>query len=70
MSDMESNPEYPTLPVNLFDESIEYEELPEQSPTTPTNAFETPLPFQKGKKKMATEGSSSSDAFSFSTQVN
>jgi hypothetical protein len=58
MSDTESNPEYPTLPVNLFDQPVEYEELPEQSPTTPTNPFEVTPP-DKGKKKMAPEGSSS-----------
>ena len=34
MSDMESNPEYPTLPVNLLDQPVEYEDLPEQSPPT------------------------------------
>ena len=68
MSDTESNPEYPTLPVNLFDQPIEYEELPEQSPTTPINPFEDTPP-SKGKKKMAPGGSSSTDAFSFSTRV-
>jgi hypothetical protein len=70
MSDTEFNPEYPTLPVNLFDQPVEYEELPEQSPTTPTNPFETLSPFDKGKKKeIAAEGSSSTGAFSFSTRV-
>jgi hypothetical protein len=64
MSDTES--EYPTLPRNFFYTEIEYEELPEQSPTTATNSFETPNPFDKGKKKMAPGGSSSPDAFSFS----
>jgi hypothetical protein len=68
MSDTESNPEYPTLPVNLFDQPVEYDELPKQSPTTPTNLFET-LPPDKEKKKMAPRGSSSTDAFSFSTRV-
>jgi len=72
MSDTESNPEYPTLPVNLFDKPNEYEDLPEQSPTTPTspkNPFDTlPTP-EKAKKKMAPGGFSSADAFSFSTQV-
>jgi len=48
MTDTESNPEYPTLPVNLFDKPIEYKDLPEQSPTTATNPFETPLPPDKG----------------------
>ena len=69
---MESNPDYPTLPVNLFDEPIEYEDLPEQSPTTPTTPrklIDTPLPLDKGKKKMAHEGSSSTNALSFSTRV-
>jgi hypothetical protein len=69
MSDTESNPEYPTLPVNLFDTPVEYEDLPEQSPTTPTNPFIPPLLFDKGKKKMAPGGFSSTDAFSFSTRV-
>jgi hypothetical protein len=69
MRDTESNPEYPTLPVNLFDQTVEYEELSKQLPTTPTNPFETPLPFDKGKNKMAPGGCSSADAFSFSTRV-
>jgi hypothetical protein len=67
MSDTESNPEYPTLPVNLFNQPVEYKELPEQSATsTPTNPFELP-PHDKGK--MAPRGFSSTDAFSFSTPV-
>jgi hypothetical protein len=68
MSDMESNPEYPTLPVNLFDQPVEYEELPEQSPTTPTNP-NFPSPPDKGKKRKASGSSSSTNAFSFSTRV-
>jgi len=72
MSDTESNPEYPTLPVNLFDIPIEYEEIPEQSPTapsTPKDLFDTPLPLDKGKKRMAPGGSASAEEFSFSTGV-
>ena len=69
MSDTESNPEYPTVPVHLFDQPVEYEELPAQSPTTPTNSFETPFPFGKGKKQMAPRGPASADAFSFPTRV-
>jgi transposase InsO family protein len=66
MSDTES--EYPTLPSNLFNTKIEYKELSEQSPT-PTNPFETPLPFDKRKKNIPSGGSSSRDTFSFSAQV-
>jgi hypothetical protein len=68
MSDTESNPDYLTLPVNLFDQPVEYEELPEQLPTTAINPFKTPPPLNKGKKRIA-GGSSSTDAFSFSTRV-
>jgi len=69
MSDTESNPEYPTLPVNLFDQPVEYKDLPKQSPTTPTNPFDTTFTPDNGKKRMAPGGSSSVDAFSFSTRV-
>jgi len=69
MSDTESNPEYPTLPVNDFNQLVEFEDLSEQSPTTTTNPFETPLPFDNGKKKIAPGGSSSGNAYSFSTRV-
>jgi hypothetical protein len=72
MSDTESNPEYPTLPVNLFDKPIKYKDLPEQSPTslsTPKDFFATLLPIDKGKEKMAPGGSTSADVFSFSTSV-
>jgi len=67
MSDTESNPECPTLPVNLFNKPLEYEDLSEQLSTTLTNPFEKPNPLETGKKKMAPGGSSSTDAFSFST---
>jgi len=67
MSDTESNPDYPILPVNLFDKPIEYENLPEQSPTTPKHLFDTPLPLDTGKKTMAPSESSSGNVFSFST---
>jgi hypothetical protein len=69
MSDTESNSEYPTLPVNLFNQIVEYEDLPKQLPTTLINPFETPLPFNQGKKGMDPGGSSSVDVFSFSTPV-
>jgi len=72
MSDTESNSEYPSLPVNLFDKAIEYEDLPEQSPTksiTPKDLFNIPIPLDKEKEKMAPGGSSSADAFSFSIRV-
>jgi len=72
MSDTESIPDYPTLPVNLFDKPIEYEDLPEQYPTTPTTPkqlFNLPLPLNKGKKKMASNKSSSANTFSLSTRV-
>lgn len=38
-------------------------------PTTPTNLFDTPLPLVRSQKQMAPGGSSSADAFSFSTRV-
>jgi hypothetical protein len=69
MSDMESNPEYPTLPVNLFDQPVKYENLPAQSPSTPTNPFETRGLLNNGKKQIAPGGSSSADEFSFSTRA-
>jgi len=69
MSDMESNPKYPTLPRNLFDNTREYEDLPEHSPTTPTHLFDIPVTLDNGMKMMAPRGSSSTDGFSFSTRV-
>jgi hypothetical protein len=69
MSDTESNPEYPTLPVNLFDQPVEYEEPSEQLPTTPSNPSDISFTPDKGKKKMASGVSSCDNAFSFSTRV-
>ena len=67
MSNTESDHKYPTLSNNLFHNPREYADLPEQLPTTPTNPFKTPPPFDRGNKAMAPGGSLSTDAFSFST---
>ena len=69
MSDTESNPEDWSLPRNLFDTPIEYEKFPEQSPTTPTNLLDIPLPRDKENETMAPGRSTSADVFSFCTRV-
>jgi hypothetical protein len=69
MSDMESNCDYPTLLKYQFNTLIQYEDLPKESSTTPTDPFDTLHPLDKEQTKMAPGCSLSTDEFSFSTRV-